>query len=501
MTQPSKTQLSEDKKAWTALWALVIGFFMILVDSTIVSTAMPAIMRGLDTDINGVIWVNSAYLLAFAVPLLITGRLGDRFGPRNIYLVGLFIFTLASLWCGLSPDVTTLIVARVVQGLGAALMSPQTMTFITRMFPVARRGAAMGVWGAVAGIATLVGPIAGGIFVDTLGWEWIFFVNVPVGIIAIWRVLRKVPELERHSHSFDWVGVALSAAAMFLIVFGIQEGNNYSWGPIWGWFGIWHMIGAGVALLILFVLWQGAGRVEPLVPLGLFKDRNFSLANIAIAFMGLSITAMSFPMVLYLQSVRGLTPTLSALMLAPMAVVSGVLAPLIGKNINRVDARKFAIPGFFLFGASITVYGLILGPDTPFWLLLLPPLGMGIGSAMIWPSVSMTATRDLGQADAGAGSGVYNTTRQVGSVLGSALIALMMESRIAAETTLATAGMQGAAPAADAGEMGGAIPVFLHAAVSTALGQALLLPGIVAMVAALVAFAFRKTPVRPPAGL
>jgi EmrB/QacA subfamily drug resistance transporter len=491
-------ETTKDKQAWGALWALVIGFFMILVDSTIVSTAMPAIMNGLDTDINGVIWVNSAYLLAFAVPLLITGRLGDRFGPRTIYVIGLVIFTLASLWCGLSGNITTLIIARVVQGLGASMMSPQTMTFITRMFPYARRGAAMGVWGAVAGIATLVGPILGGIFVDTLGWEWIFFVNVPVGIIAIWRVLLKAPELERHSTSFDWLGVILSAAAMFALVFGIQEGNAHEWGPFMGPIGSWHLIIGGLVLLGVFIWWQSATRAAPLVPLRLFKDHNFSLGNIAIAFMGLAITAMSFPMVLYLQSVRGMSPTISALMLAPMAVIAGVLAPLVGKNIAKFEAKYFAVPGFFLFGAGITVYGLILREDTPIWLLLLPPVIMGVGSAMIWPSVSLAATRGLGQADAGAGSGVYNTTRQVGAVLGSALIALMMESRIAVESEKAVASMAAGSTGAPSGvgssEMGSgsAVPEFLHHAFSLALGQALLLPGIVAMAAALVSLMFRK---------
>ena len=496
----TEAEAAQDKIAWGALWALVIGFFMILVDSTIVSTAMPAIMNGLDTDINGVIWVNSAYLLAFAVPLLITGRLGDRYGPRSIFLIGLVVFTLSSLWCGLSSSVESLIIARVVQGLGASMMSPQTMTFITRMFPYARRGAAMGLWGAVAGIATLVGPILGGVLVDTLGWEWIFFVNVPVGILAIWRVLMKVPELERHSHSFDWLGVALSAVAMFLLVFGIQEGNGHDWKAFIGPLGSWHMIVGGIVLLMIFVFWQSKTKAEPLVPLGLFKDRNFSLANVAITFMGLAITAMSFPMILYLQSVRGLTPTLSALMLAPMAVVAGVLAPIVGKNVSRIEAKYFAIPGFFLFGSAITVYGLILREDTPFWVLLIPPVFMGVGSAMIWPAVSLAATRDLGQADAGAGSGIYNTTRQIGAVLGSALIALMMESRIAAESQKAVesaaAGAKGAAAVASGagGEpgMGAVVPEFLHHAFSLALGQALLLPGLVAIAGAVVALFFRK---------
>ncbi|MET1052679.1 MAG: MFS transporter, partial [Mycetocola sp.] len=182
-------------KPWPALWALVLGFFMILVDSTIVSVANPAIMEGLDAGISDTLWVTSAYLLAYAVPLLVTGRLGDRFGPKNLYLTGLVVFTLASVWCGLSGDIGTLIVARVFQGLGASLMTPQTMAVITRIFAPDKRGAAMGLWGAAAGVATLVGPILGGVLVDSLGWEWIFFINVPVGIVAFVLAWRLVPRL------------------------------------------------------------------------------------------------------------------------------------------------------------------------------------------------------------------------------------------------------------------------------------------------------------------
>src|SRR6478752_3078371 len=190
-------------RPWAALWSLVIGFFMILIDTTIVS----------------VIWVTSAYLLAYAVPLLITGRLGDRFGPKRLYLAGLVVFTLASLWCGLSGTVGMLIAARVLQGLGAALMAPQTMAVITRIFPPDGRGAAMGLWGATAGVATLVGPILGGVLVDGLGWEWIFFINVPVGIVGFILAWILVPKLETHPHKFDLVGVFLSAVGLFLIVF------------------------------------------------------------------------------------------------------------------------------------------------------------------------------------------------------------------------------------------------------------------------------------------
>ncbi len=190
-------------RPWPALWALVLGFFMILVDSTIVSVATPAIMTDLKTDVGNVIWVTSAYLLAYAVPLLVTGRLGDRIGPKKVYLTGLALFTLASVWCGLTTSVGMLIVARVFQGLVASMMTPQTMAVITRIFPPDERGKAMSLWGATAGVATLVGPILGGVLVDALGWQWIFFLNAPIGVIGFVLAMRLVPDLPTHQHKFD----------------------------------------------------------------------------------------------------------------------------------------------------------------------------------------------------------------------------------------------------------------------------------------------------------
>ena len=337
MTQPIVTPVSgpaDEKDPWPALFALCLGFFMILVDSTIVSVATPAIIADLQADVNDVVWVTSAYLLAYAVPVLITGRLGDRFGPKKLYLTGLTVFTLASLWCGLTGSIEMLIAARVVQGLGASMITPQTMAIITRIFPAARRGKAMGLWGATAGVATLVGPILGGVLVDGLGWEWIFFINVPVGLIGFALAWRLVPSLETHSHRFDWLGVALSGTGMFLLVFGIQEGHQYDWST-----AIWAMIIAGLAILALFVLWQRVNKQEPLVPLGLFSDRNFSLANVAISVMGFAITAMAIPIMIWAQVVRGLSPTQSALLLVPMAIMTIVLARPVGTLTDRVHPR------------------------------------------------------------------------------------------------------------------------------------------------------------------
>lgn len=324
---------------WPALWAIVLGFFMILVDTTIVTVAIPRMQEELDTDLPSLLWVTSAYLLAYAVPLLITGRLGDRFGMKAMYMAGLAVFTVSSLWCGLSGSVEMLILARVVQGLGAGMMTPQTMSMITRMFAPADRGQALALWGATAGVATLVGPIAGGLLVDGPGWEWIFFVNVPVGVIGLLLAGRNVPRFARRVHSFDWLGVVLSAVGLFLLVFGIQEGTSYGWGTIIDSLEIGPLdthlpisvpglIIAGALIMSAFVAWQALNRREPLVPLSLFRDRNFSVANIAIAMMGATVLTLSFPITLFFQRVMGMSPTEAALMTAPMAVVSLVLAPV-----------------------------------------------------------------------------------------------------------------------------------------------------------------------------
>ncbi|WP_424937214.1 MULTISPECIES: DHA2 family efflux MFS transporter permease subunit [Bacteria] len=468
---------------WPALWALVIGFFMILVDTTIVSVANPAIKAALDpgtNNLDNVVWVTSAYLLAYAVPLLITGRLGDRFGPKNIYLIGLVVFTGASLWCGLSTTLEGLIVARAVQGLGAAFMTPQTMAVITRTFPPERRGAAMGLWGATAGVATLVGPLLGGVLVDGLGWEWIFFINVPVGVIGFVLAVLLVPRLETHPHRFDMVGVVLSAAALFLIVFGLQEGEKYDWGTIAGPVTVWGLIIAGLVLMAVFVLQQARTRSEPLVPLDLFRDRNFSGANLAIAAVGFTVTGMSLPYMFFLQLARGLTPTEAALLMIPMAVISGALAPLAGSLLDRVDPRLILVPGLLFVAGGLLWNAALMTPDTPIWMFLLPSALLGIGNAGMWGPLATTATRRLPPRQAGAGAGIYNTTRTIGSVIGSAAIAAFMQARL--EANLPGAGE------AQGGIGGGALPEAVAGPFSTAMAQTMLLPaGImaVALVAAL----------------
>ncbi|MFK5644994.1 DHA2 family efflux MFS transporter permease subunit [Ornithinimicrobium sp. LYQ121] len=481
---------------WPALWALVIGFFMILVDSTIVSVATPALMGAFGVGVTEVLWVTSAYLLAYAVPLLITGRLGDRVGPRRVYLVGLSVFTLSSLWCGLSGELGTgisgLIAGRVVQGLGAAMMTPQTMAVITRTFPAERRGQAMALWGATAGVATLVGPLLGGVLVDTLGWEWIFFVNVPVGIVGLVLAARLVPRLETHVHRFDVLGVALSAVGLFCAVFAIQEGQTYDWGQIWGPVGVRGLLVTGVLLLVAFVWWQARNPAEPLVPLSLFADRNFSLANTAITTMAFTVTAMIFPFYLWAQSVRGLSPSTAALLMAPSSVVSFLLAPLAGHLTDRVHPRLLVGTGTTLLAASIWMLSSAMTPDAPLWRTVVAATLMGVANPLVWGPLSTTATRNLPLARAGAGAGVYNTTRQIGAVLGSATIAVLMEARIAARVG-GGGGWAGAVGTPEGMPSAGAtVPPAVAEELSQALAESLSLPVVVILVGAVASLFFER---------
>jgi EmrB/QacA subfamily drug resistance transporter len=491
MTESTTTKVASAPKPrspWPGLWALVIGFFMILVDTTIVSVANPAIKADLDPgtpNLDNVVWVTSAYLLAYAVPLLITGRLGDRFGPKYLYLIGLAVFTLASLGCGLSGTLEWLIALRAVQGLGAAMMTPQTMAVITRTFPPNQRGAAMGLWGATSGVAMLVGPLAGGLLVDSLGWEWIFFINIPVGIVGFVLAAILVPKLETHPHRFDMVGVVLSALALFLIVFGLQEAEHYDWGVIWGPISVWSLIISGVVILGLFIWQQARTKSEPLVPLELFRDRNFSISNLTISTVGFTVTAMSLPMMFFYQLALGLSPTDSALLLVPMAIMAGVFSPLAGRLLDRVDPRLLLVPGLLAAAISLAWYALLMVSDVPTWAFLLPSALMGLANAGMWGPLATTATRNLSPRQAGAGSGIYNTTRTIGSVLGSAAIAVVMQSRLEAN-------LPGVADAEAGLGTGGAMPDAVVDGFSAAMAQAMIVPAVVILIGVVAVLFLRK---------
>jgi EmrB/QacA subfamily drug resistance transporter len=343
----------------------------------------------------------------------------------------------------------------------------------------------MALWGSTAGVAALVGPIVGGLLIDSAGWEWIFLINVPIGILTVILVARLVPKLSTHTHTFDWVGVVLSAVGLFCVVFAIQEGETYNWGRITGIISVPALIVLGVVLLVAFVWWQWRQKSEPLVPLSLFSDRNFSVSSVAITAVGFSITAMIFPFMIYAQVVRGLDPTHAALLMAPQALASIVFAPIAGRLVDRVHPR--ILSGIGLLGMAATIYWLsrVMTPTSATWQILLPALFLGIFSSFVWGTLATGANRNLPPKSAGSGSGVYNTVRQVGSVIGSAAIAVLMESRITAHLP----GAQG--PSLSFGT-NAVLPQFVKNGLSAALSDAMVLPAAVLLVGFLATLFFEN---------
>ncbi|MCS4491846.1 DHA2 family efflux MFS transporter permease subunit [Corynebacterium sp. ES2730-CONJ] len=422
------TDISE-KQAWRALAALCIGFFMILLDQTIVAVATPEIQAELGATLNQVVWVSSIYLLFFAVPILVTGRLGDRYGQRRMYITGMSIFTASSLACGLAPTIDILIVARAFQGIGAAIMTPQTMSVVNRIFPRDRRGAALGVWGAVAGLATLLGPILGGVLVSSVGWQWIFLANIPLGIPSIIAVYYWVPKLPRTAKAIDTVSVVVAIVAMSCFIFAVQQGPELGW-PWW----LWILLAIGLLGIGYFIRRQAdvAARAEDaLVPLEIFKDKNFSLAAFSISTMAFAVGGVMLPMMIYLQDGHQLSAQDAGFMLIPMSVLAGVLAPFVGRLSDRLHPRILSTIGFSCMLCAACALFVVMREGWSYWWLLLPVVLLGFGNGFVWSPNSATALRDLPVSQLGAASGVYNTTRQVGSVVGTAMIGALMQHGMA----------------------------------------------------------------------
>src|SRR5579859_4666372 len=427
----------KQKNPWLVLLVLCLGFFMILLDTTIVNVAIPSIITGLRTSLDQVLWVLNAYLLAYAVLLITAGRLGDLWGPRSLFAVGLVVFTLASAACGLAQDTGQLIAARVVQGVGGALLTPQTLTIITSIFPPERRGAAFGIWGGVAGIATITGPTLGGFLVTYVDWRWIFFVNLPVGIVAVVATFLVVPDLRPgRRHRLDLVGVALATAGLFGITFGLVEGQRYDWGTFWNGVTIPEVIAAGVAFLLVFLAWEwylsrDSVEAEPLVPLRLFQNRNYSITIWISTVIAFGMLGLFLPLTIFLQSVRGMTAFQAGLTFAPMSLMSMLIAPFAGRLVDRIGGKYILLTGLTLFAVGMGLVDVAIGPDAGWQSFFFPALVAGIGMGMTFAPLAAVAMRDIQPQMAGAASGVLNTSRQVGGVVGSAAVGAVLQNRLA----------------------------------------------------------------------
>ncbi len=422
---------------WAVLVVVSLGFFMTLLDLTIVNIAIPNMILKLHATLDDVLWVLNAYALVLAVLVITAGRLGDLLGVRVMFAAGITVFTAASAACGFAPGPGWLIGFRAVQGLGAAMLMPQTLAIVTMVFPPERRGAAFGIWGAVAGLATVAGPTLGGLLVTAFDWRWIFFVNLPIGIAVLAVTFYLIPDLRPgRKHRLDILGVVLASLALLGICYGLVEGQRYDWGTIASFVSIPLVIGAGVALLAVFLLVQKLGQGgEPLVPFALFRNRNFSLMNWVSGTLSVGMLGIFLPFTIYLQDALGFSALKAGLTMAPASIVMIFIAPFLGRLTDKIGGKYILMSGLTLFGVGMGWVVLIASPSSS-WQDFLPALIVaGIGMGATFAPMTTTAMRNVEPHLAGAASGMINTVRQVGSVIGTASVGALLENRLVASLT------------------------------------------------------------------
>jgi EmrB/QacA subfamily drug resistance transporter len=414
------------------LLVVSLGFFMTLLDLTIVNIAIPNLITNLHASLDDVLWVINAYALVLAVLVITAGRLGDLIGPRIMFTSGIAVFTAASAACGLAPNPGWLIAFRAVQGLGAAMLMPQTLTIITNTFPPERRGAAFGVWGAVAGVATIAGPTLGGLLVTAFDWRWIFYVNLPIGVIVLLITPIIIPDLRLgRRHRIDVPGVVLASAGLLAICYGLVEGQKYSWGTIAGIISIPLVLGVGVLLLIAFLLVQKLTQErEPLVPFGLFRDRNYSVVNWVSGVLAIGMMGIFLPLTIYFQSVLGFSALKAGLVMAPASLMSMFVAPVAGRMADKIGGKFILMTGLVLFGVGMGWLALIAHPASSWPIFEVPLAVAGFGMGCIFAPLTTVAMRNVDPRMAGAASGVLNTIRQVGQVIGVAAVGALLQNRL-----------------------------------------------------------------------
>ncbi|MDQ6710920.1 MAG: DHA2 family efflux MFS transporter permease subunit, partial [Candidatus Dormibacteraeota bacterium] len=442
------------------LLVLCLGFFMILLDLTIVNIGIPSIIDGLHASLDSILWVLNAYILAYAVLLITAGRLGDMFGAKRLFLIGLAVFTLASIACSVAQSPAQLIAARIVQGIGGAILTPQTLSMITNIFPAEKRGAVFGVWGAVAGVASLAGPTLGGFLVTNYDWRAIFWINVPVGIVTFALGVWLLPAVKfGRAHSLDPVGVLLATAGLSALVFALIEGQRYHWGTFtdalafdvlgghWGLISIPALFLLSAILLAVFLIWE-RGQPEPLVPFSLFKERNFAIGNALSAIVSFGMLGLFLPLTIFLQSVLGFSAFKAGLTFAPMSLVSMVVAPISGRLTDRYGGKYILMLGLTLFGIGMGLVIALSALSADLSTYILPLIVAGVGLGCTFAPMTTVTMRRVEPRLAGAASGILNTIRQLGGAFGSAIVGAILQNRLASELVTQAQAQSGTVPAA-----------------------------------------------------
>lgn len=412
-------QMSERAGRNWVLGLTSIASLMIGLDAMVVATALSTIRVQLNASIESLEWTVNAYTLSFAVLLLTGAALGDRFGRRRMFVVGLLIFVAASAACGLAPNIGLLIAARALQGCGAAFVMPLAVTQLSLAFPPQERAKALGFFSGVTGLAILSGPVVGGAISEGLAWQWIFWLNIPIGLIVIPLVIARLPENFGPKAAFDIVGLLLVTGAALGVMWGLVRGNTAGWGSL----EVLASLGLGVVLVVAFVFWERLVKA-PMVPLRFFRSQSFSAGNTAGFLFFASLYGSTFFLAQFLQTGLGYSPLGTGLRLLPWTVVLFICAPLAGSLVNRLGVRTLLVGGLFCQAVAMAWIGLIARPGLDYTALVPPLMLAGFGAAVL-PAGQHAVVGAVTLPEIGKASGVFNTIRQLGAAFGVAILSVV----------------------------------------------------------------------------
>lgn len=419
------------RRPWLTLIVLCLGTFAILLDSTIVNVALPSVITSLHASLDQALWAVNAYLLVFASLLIFASRLGDIFGPRRLFVLGLALFAVASALCGAAQSPGQLIGARVLQGVGAAALTPQAMVIIQAVFPRERMGAAFGVYSSMVGLAAVSGPTIGGVLTTYLSWRWVFYVNLPIAAAGIVLAYLYVPDIRTGRRKrLDPVGVLLATAGLAGVVYGAIEGQHYAWGRVRYGITIPEIIGAGLATLIGFVAWERHHR-EPLVPMGLFRSRTFAIMVVLSVAVQFALQSMLLVNSINLQSVLGMTAVHAGLTSVPLTLALTATAPFAGRLTDRLGGKYVLMAGLALFALGIAGVAAVSSVHATSLTFAPVLLVAGLGMGAIFAPLATEAMRAAPAQLAGAASGVLNTGRQLGATLGGTITGAVLATQLA----------------------------------------------------------------------
>jgi EmrB/QacA subfamily drug resistance transporter len=460
-------------KKWWTLGIVCFAIFMVLLDGNVVNLAIPKIIASFNASLAQIEWINNAYLLTFAISLITLGRLGDEFGRKKLFIIGLFMFTLGSFLCGFAPNSGWLIGFRVIQGFGGATMMPATLSLIASNFEKKERGMAMGVWGAVAGLAIVLGPILGGYLTDIgLGsainnllnikdlWRYVFYINIPIGIVAIVLAFVFIPESRdsRKSHSVDFAGIILSAISIFSLTYAFIEGSKFGWFLVKNDFILFgKVLSLGRVSIIpilfliaaitafIFLVYEKRRTADPLVDIQLFKNFNFSIGNISGAILNFAQMGAFFLLPLFLQVVLGYSAIKTGTVLLPLAAAIMIMAPVAGKLSDKLGAKFIIIAGLIFMSGGLFYLGHFSETTTPVQLIL-PFIVLGIGMGLALSPLTNITLLQIPSEETGGASGVFSTTRQIGSIMGIAILGLVLQTQLSTNIASNVAKIEGLPP-------------------------------------------------------